>query len=69
MRPTLNVLSDEQIDRILAEAKRIMAETGMEIRGPEMRKRLLDHGLKTDASGERILFPPDVVVHAVRSRR
>jgi trimethylamine--corrinoid protein Co-methyltransferase len=65
MRPTLNVLSDEQIDRILSEAKRIMAETGMEIRGPEMKKRLLDHGLKTDASGERILFPPDVVDKAI----
>ena len=65
MRPTLNVLSDEQIEKILAEAKRIMAETGMEIRGPEMKQRLLDHGLKTDASGKRILFPPDVVDKAI----
>jgi trimethylamine--corrinoid protein Co-methyltransferase len=65
MRPTLNVLGTEQIDRILAEARRIMAETGMEIRGPEMKQRLLDHGLKTDASGKRILFPPDVVDKAI----
>jgi len=67
MRPTLNVLSEDLIVRILDEAKRIMAETGMEIRGPELRQRLLDHGLKTDASGARILFPPDVVDKAVAS--
>ena len=53
MRPTLNVLSATLIDDILDEAKRIMAETGMEIRGANMRQRLLDHGLKTDASGKR----------------
>ena len=67
MRPTLNVLSDELIVSILAEAKRIMAETGMEIRGETMRQRLLDHGLKTDAGGKRILFPPDVVDRAIAS--
>ncbi len=67
MRPTLNVLSDDLIVRILDEAKRILSETGMEIRGEQMRKRLLDHGLPTDASGERILFPADVVEKAIES--
>ena len=33
MRPTLNLLSDDLIDRILDEALRVLAETGMEIRG------------------------------------
>jgi trimethylamine--corrinoid protein Co-methyltransferase len=65
MRPTLNVLSEELIVRILAEAKRIMAETGMEIRGESMRRRLIDHGLRTDASGKRILLPPEVVDQAI----
>ena len=65
MRPTLNVLDDGLIDRILAEAKRIMAEVGMEIRGLRLRQRLLDHGLPTDASGNRVLFPPDVVDRAI----
>ncbi len=44
MRPTLNILSDELIGEILTEAKRIMAETGIEVRGGNMRQRLLDHG-------------------------
>ncbi len=67
MRPTLNVLSSELIGKVLDEAKRIMAETGIEIRGETMRQRLLDHGLKTDASGKRILFSADVVEAAIAS--
>jgi len=67
VRPTLNILSGEMIERILAEAKRIMAETGMEIRGERMRQRLIDHGLPTDASGLRILFPEDVVDRAIET--
>jgi trimethylamine--corrinoid protein Co-methyltransferase len=55
------------VDQVLDESKKIMAEIGMEIRGPELRQRLLDHGLKTDASGERILFPADVVDKAIAS--
>ncbi len=66
MRPTLNVISEELIGEILSEAKRIMAETGMEIRGEKLRQRLLDDGLKTDAAG-RVLFPPDVVDDAITS--
>jgi len=65
MRPTLNVLSDDLITKILDEAKRIMAETGMEIRGEGMRQRMLDHGLKTDETEKRILFPADVVDKAI----
>ncbi|GAG97939.1 unnamed protein product, partial [marine sediment metagenome] len=64
MRPTLNIISDDLITRIVNEAKRILAETGMDIRGAKMRKRLLDHGLKTDSEGKRILFPEDLVESA-----
>jgi trimethylamine--corrinoid protein Co-methyltransferase len=67
MRPTLNILSDELIGRILTEAKRIMAEVGMEICGPRLRQRLLDHGLKTDEGGDRVLFPADIVDRATAS--
>ncbi len=65
MRPTLNILSDELIGQILDEARRVMAETGMEIRGAALKQRLLDHGLKTDDSGQRVLFSPDVVDKAI----
>jgi len=65
MRPTLQTLSPSLVDRVLDETKKILAEIGMEIRGPELRQRLLDHGLRTDASGERILFPADEVDKAI----
>lgn len=67
MRPTLNILGEGLIGRILDEAKRILAETGMDIRGETMRAQLLDLGLKTDESGDRILFPADVVEKAIET--
>ncbi len=67
MRPSLNVLSDDLIGRILDEAKRILAEVGMEVRGPGMRRRLLEAGLPSDATGTRVLFPRDVVERAIAS--
>ena len=66
MRPTLNVLSDELIDRILDESMSILATTGMEIRGPAMRQRLVDAGLPQDATG-RVLFPRAVVERAIET--
>lgn len=65
MRPKLQVLSEDMIGRILEEAMRILAETGMEIRGAELRQRLLDSGLKSDGSGRRVFFPPEVVRQAI----
>jgi len=67
MRPSLNIISDELIAKIVDEAKRILAETGMSIDGSSLSQRLLDHGLKTDTSGERILFPTDVVEQAIET--
>lgn len=64
MRPTLNILSDDLIEQILTEAKRILAEVGMEIRGRELRQRLVKHGLPL--KGDRIHFPPEVVDWAIQ---
>jgi trimethylamine--corrinoid protein Co-methyltransferase len=64
MRPTLNVLDKVLINQILDEAKRILLEVGIEVRGQVLRQRLLDHGLELDKEG-RIHFPPDVVDQAV----
>ncbi|MFZ0547808.1 MAG: trimethylamine methyltransferase family protein [Candidatus Promineifilaceae bacterium] len=67
MRPTLNILSDEQIEKILDEAKRILSEVGIEVRGAALRGRLLAHGLKLDEAGTRVLFPPEVVERAIET--
>jgi trimethylamine---corrinoid protein Co-methyltransferase len=65
MRPRLEILEPPLIQAILDEAKRLLAEVGMEIRGQGLRQRLLDRGLPTDAAGTRILFPVDVVEQAI----
>jgi trimethylamine--corrinoid protein Co-methyltransferase len=66
MRPSLNILEPELIDRIVDEAKRVLAELGMEVRGAVLRQRLIDAGLPQRADG-RILFPRDVVEEAIRA--
>ena len=66
MRPSLSVLSPDLIERILEEAFRVLDETGMEIRGHEMRRRLLEAGLPTTADG-RVHFPRAVVEAAIES--
>jgi trimethylamine---corrinoid protein Co-methyltransferase len=65
VRPGLRILDEELIERIVDEAKRVLAEVGMEIRGPEMKRRLQEHGLPLDHSGTRVLFPRDVVEKAL----
>ena len=65
MRPGLNVLSEDLVARILDEVYRILAGTGMEIRGESLRQRLLEHGLPASPDGSRILFPQDVVNRAI----
>ncbi len=67
MRPGLKVISDELTAKIINEAKRIMSEVGMEIRGPRVRERLLEYGLKLDSTEQRILFPPEEVDKAIAS--
>ena len=67
MRPRVQVLEPELVTSIVEEAKRLLAEVGMEIRGPELRRRLLDHGLPADPATGRIRFPRDVVEAAITS--
>lgn len=70
MRPQLRVVPDRLINPILDEAKKILAEIGIEVRGARLRQLLLDRGLKlarTADDAERILFPPEVVERAIET--
>ncbi|MCB0082129.1 MAG: trimethylamine methyltransferase family protein, partial [Caldilineaceae bacterium] len=67
MRPTIQVIDETLITRIIDEAKTVLAEVGIEVRGAELKARLLAQGLPTDESGARILFPPTVVDAALAS--
>ncbi len=65
MRARLRILDDDLVEAILDEAKRILAETGMQIRGAGLRARLRELGLPADPTGDRLLFPRDVVERAI----
>jgi trimethylamine--corrinoid protein Co-methyltransferase len=67
MRPKLKVVDDTMIGHILDEAKQILSQVGVEVRGPHLRRRLLEHGLKQELQSQRILFPPEVVDQAIAS--
>lgn len=67
MRPTLQVISTELIVRILDEARHILATVGIEVRGHLLQRRLQEHGLPLDHTGERVLFPPEIVDQALAS--
>ena len=66
MRPSLNILEPELIGRVVDEAKRVLAEHGFEIRGAEMRRRLIEAGCPQREDG-RILFPRAIVEEALRT--
>ena len=65
MRPTVSIIDDQLIDRILTEAKQILAKVGIEVMGAALRERLLDHGFKQDSRSGRVLFPPERVDQAI----
>ena len=68
MRPGLNVLSEDLIVRILDEAKKILAESGMEIRGENLKAKLLDSGLVKPPARELIFCSPLTVPSVLRNR-
>jgi trimethylamine--corrinoid protein Co-methyltransferase len=67
MKPTIEIIDTELIQQVLSEAKRILAEIGIEVMGQTLRQRLLDYGLKPGPDGKRLLFPPDTVDKAIAS--
>jgi len=51
MRPTLRLLSDELIEKILAEARDLLCKLGVEIHNEGVLKMLGDHGAEVDLGG------------------
>ena len=65
MRPTLAILEDAQLEAVLDEALRILAEVGVRVAGRPMRERLLDAGFRQEPANGRIRFPPELVTAAI----
>ena len=64
MFPSLQIASPSLVAQVINEAKRILSEVGMEIRGHALHKLLLERGLLEDPKTKRLLFPIDVIDRA-----
>ena len=67
MRPKLRFLDQELLERIVAEARDVLAHLGMEIHNPEALALLADHGATVDLTTQRALFPGDLVDRALKT--
>ena len=65
MRPTLRLLEDPLVDRILDEARTLIAELGVEIHNPGVLGLLGDHGARVDLSASRAWIPGTLVDRAL----
>jgi trimethylamine--corrinoid protein Co-methyltransferase len=61
MRPTLRFLTDELIERILSEARTILAELGVEINDPDVLSLLSDHGARINAPAKRVFINDEII--------
>lgn len=65
MRPRLRLLEDPLVDRIVDEARSVLATLGVELHDPEGRELLLAHGATPDGAGTRVRIPEALVEQAL----
>lgn len=65
MRPTLRLLSDALIDRIVAEGRKILCTLGVEIHNDGVISLLSDHGARVGDGTRRVFFTEDLIDRAV----
>jgi len=67
MRPTLRLLDDGLIERILDEARTLIAELGVEIHNRDVLALIGDHGGRVDLAASRAWIPGDLVDRALQA--
>jgi trimethylamine--corrinoid protein Co-methyltransferase len=67
MRPTLRLLDDALIERILSEARDLLQGLGVEVHNPVLLEALGDHGARLDRATARAYFGADLVDRALGS--
>ncbi len=65
MRPTLRLLSDELINKIIAEARQVLCKLGVEIHNKAVLGMLADHGAEVDATKELAHLNEDLIDKAL----
>jgi trimethylamine--corrinoid protein Co-methyltransferase len=67
MRPTLRFLGDELVRQIVAEARSILAELGVEIHNSDILAMLGDHGARLDLPAGRAYLTDDIIARALET--
>jgi trimethylamine--corrinoid protein Co-methyltransferase len=65
MRPTLRLLEDELIERIVAEARGLLCELGVEIHNQPVLAMLADHGAEVNLENWRARFTDEIIDQAL----
>ena len=65
MRPRLQFLSKELIERIIEEALDLLETLGLDVQNQNAKALLADHGATVDASGGRVTIPSSLVHEAI----
>ncbi len=66
-RPTLEVLPQPLVERIVGEALEILWKIGVWVENPEAQQLLADGGARLDRASQRVFIPEDLVWRCVRS--
>src|SRR5512134_2786579 len=67
VRPRIKLLDDDLVERILAEARDLLATVGAEVHNEGVLELLGDHGAEVDRGRRRVLLPAMVVDAALGS--
>ncbi len=67
MRPTVRFLSDELIEKIVAEARELICKLGVEIHNKEVLSILADSGATVDRNNQRAYFTQDIIDKSIAS--
>jgi len=67
MRPVIRFLDDALIEKIMAEARDILARIGITVHNPEIVSLLADHGATVKDDREQVLIPAGIIDKALQS--
>lgn len=65
MKPFVRFLGDELVERIVAEARRILCKLGVEIHNGGVVAMLADHGARVDAEKKRVVLTDEIIDRAL----
>lgn len=67
LRPSVRFLSQGLLERIVDEARRVLARVGVAVENPGVEEMLLNGGCQKEAASGRLLFPGEVIDAALRT--